>query len=69
MKGVALRTPGSARRRATVAIPRGSIACPVAAVKAWLTAAAIADRPVFRPVAKGSRVQPARLTDQALRTS
>ena len=42
------------------------IACPVAAVKAWLEAAAITDGPVFRPVAKGGRIQATRLTDRSV---
>ena len=41
----------------------GMIACPVAALKAWLEAAAITDGPVFRPIAKGERIQATRLTD------
>jgi hypothetical protein len=39
------------------------IACPVAALKAWLEAAAIKEGPVFRPIAKGERLQAAKLTD------
>jgi Phage integrase family len=46
-----------------IAIPRGMIACPVAALKAWLEAAVITEGPVFRPVAKGGRLQATRLTD------
>jgi integrase len=46
-----------------IAIPRGMIACPVAALKAWLEAAAITEGPVFRPIAKGGRLQATRLTD------
>jgi hypothetical protein len=46
-----------------IAIPRGMIACPVAALKAWLEAAAIKEGPVFRPIAKGERLQAAKLTD------
>jgi site-specific recombinase XerD len=51
---------------AIVAIPRGSMACPVAALKAWRDAAGIVTGPVFRPVAKGNRVQPVRLTDRSV---
>jgi site-specific recombinase XerD len=36
-----------------IAIPRGIIACPAAALRAWLEAAAITEGPVFRPIAKG----------------
>jgi site-specific recombinase XerD len=49
---------------AVVAVCRGSIACPVAAVKEWLAAADITEGPVFRPVAKGGRVMPGRLSPQ-----
>jgi integrase len=49
-----------------IAIRRGMIACPVAALKAWLEAAAITDGPVFRPVAKGGRIRPTRLTDRSV---
>jgi integrase len=49
-----------------IAIPRGVIACPVAALKAWLEAAAITEGPVFRPIAKGERIQPTRLTDRSV---
>ena len=37
----------------TIAIVRGSAACPVKAVKAWLAASGISEGPLFRPVAKG----------------
>jgi site-specific recombinase XerD len=49
-----------------IAVPRGTIACPVAALKAWLEAAAITEGPVFRPIAKGRRVSDARLTDRSI---
>ena len=49
-----------------IAIPRGVIACPVTALKAWLEAAGIAQGPVFRPVAKGGRIQATRLTDRSV---
>jgi site-specific recombinase XerD len=49
-----------------IAIPRGVIACPVAAMKAWLEAAAITEGAVFRPIAKGERIQAARLTDRSI---
>jgi len=48
-----------------IAIPRGLKIRPVEAVQAWLAAAEISSGPVFRPVLKGSRVQPAALTPQA----
>jgi site-specific recombinase XerD len=51
-----------------IAVPRGTVACPVAALKAWLEAAAITTGPLFRPIAKGERVQAARLTDRSIAT-
>jgi integrase len=51
---------------AVVAVVRGSIACPVAAFKAWIAAACITTGPVFRPIAKGERIQAARLTDRSV---
>lgn len=41
---------------ATIAIVRGSIACPVEAVKAWRDAAGITTGPVFRSIRKGGKV-------------
>ena len=41
-------------------------ACPVRALRAWIDAARITDGPVFRAVAKGSRVSPERLTDRTV---
>jgi hypothetical protein len=38
----------------------------VAALKAWHEAAAITEGPVFRPIAKGGRIQAARLTDRSV---
>jgi len=51
---------------ATIAIVRGEVACPVAAVVAWLEAAVITDGPVFRPIRRGGHVQPQRLTDRSV---
>jgi len=48
----------------TIAIVRGHRACPVKAVKAWLSAAGITEGPLFRPVAKGGRLSNQRLTDK-----
>ena len=42
------------------------IACPAAALKAWYEAAAIIEGPVFRPIAKGGRIQAARITDRSV---
>ena len=49
----------------TIAIVRGSIACPVAALKAWREAAGITSGPLFRSIRKGGKVG-ARLTDQSV---
>jgi site-specific recombinase XerC len=43
---------------AVVAVCRGSIACPVAAVKDWLAAAGINEGPLFRRVGKAERCCP-----------
>jgi integrase len=49
-----------------VAVCRGSIACPVAAVKDWLTAAGITEGPVFRRVGKGGGPLSDRLSPQSV---
>jgi site-specific recombinase XerD len=46
----------------TIAIPRGDVACPVRALRAWLEAAAIDAGPIFRPVDKAATVRASRLT-------
>ena len=51
---------------AVVAVCRGSIACPVSAVKDWLTVARITEGPVFRPIGKGGRLRPNRLTPRSV---
>jgi integrase len=51
---------------ATVAIVRGSVACPVEALKAWLSSAVITEGPLFRAVNKGGRVSADRLSDQSV---
>ncbi|WP_375455740.1 site-specific integrase [uncultured Methylobacterium sp.] len=50
----------------TVPVPAGSKLKPVQALDAWLSAAAIASGPVFRPVAKGGRVGLVALTDRSV---
>ena len=50
----------------TIAIVRGSVACPVEALKAWLAAAGITGGPLFRPINKADRVSPERLTAQSV---
>ena len=46
----------------TIAIVRGALACPAAALRAWLDAARITTGPLFRPISKGQRVRRARLS-------
>jgi integrase len=46
----------------TIAIPRGDVACPVKALRAWLEAAAIDAGPIFRPIDRGGTVRRSRLT-------
>jgi site-specific recombinase XerD len=46
----------------TIAIPRGDVACPVKALRAWLEAAAIDAGPIFRPIDKAGTVRASRLT-------
>jgi site-specific recombinase XerD len=54
------------QRGVTVAVAPGGSTCPIAALKNWLTTAAIEQGPVFRPVYKGGRVADARLSDRAV---
>jgi hypothetical protein len=51
---------------AVVAVCRGSIACPVVAVKDWLAAANIIEGPVFRRAGKGGKLTASRLTPQSV---
>ncbi len=53
-------------RGTVIAIVRGKMACPVAALRAWLEAAEIAEGPLFRPIRRGGHVQPFRLTDRSV---
>jgi hypothetical protein len=53
-------------RGAVIAIIRGDVVCPVAALRDWLDAAAIPEGPLFRPVRRGSHVQAERLTDRSV---
>jgi integrase len=46
----------------TIAVCRGSIACPVAAVLEWLSASGITEGPVFRSIRKGDHVTDRRLS-------
>ena len=49
----------------TVAIMKGSAACPVAALRAWITASGIASGAIFRSIRKGGKVGD-RLTAQSV---
>jgi site-specific recombinase XerD len=51
---------------AIIAVVRGTVVCPVTAYRAWIEAANISTGPVFRPIAKGERLQEARLTDRSV---
>jgi site-specific recombinase XerD len=53
-------------RGAVIAIPRGEVACPVAALQGWLQAAQITGGPIFRSIRRGGHVQPLRLTDRSV---
>lgn len=53
-------------RGAVVAIPRGEMACPVEALRAWFEAAGITEGRLFRSVRKGSRTLGQSLTGQAV---
>jgi site-specific recombinase XerD len=50
----------------TIAIARGSIACPVDAVRAWVKAADIVDGPLFRPVTRAANISERRLSARAV---
>lgn len=53
-------------RGAVIAIVRGEIACPVAALQVWLEAAEIKDGPVFRSIRRGAHVTAQRLSDRSV---
>jgi hypothetical protein len=50
----------------TIAVCRGQIACPVVALKDWMTAAGITSGPIFRRVLRGDHVTDRRLTAQTI---
>jgi integrase len=50
------------RKGATVAVVRGEVACPVEALKAWVSAAGITEGPVFRPINRHRQVGSAALS-------
>jgi integrase len=51
---------------ATIAIVRGSNACPVTALRDWLDAAGIESGPIFRSINKAGQVSPQRLSDRSV---
>ncbi len=51
---------------AIIAIVRGDVACPVAALRAWLEAARITEGVIFRSIRRGGHVQAERLTDRSV---
>ncbi|MCF8475861.1 MAG: site-specific integrase [Pseudolabrys sp.] len=53
-------------RGTVIAILRGEMACPVAAVQAWLSASEITDGPIFRRIRRGGHMQSERLTDRSV---
>jgi site-specific recombinase XerD len=50
----------------TIAIARGTEACPVRALRTWLEAAGIESGPIFRPINKSGAVAASRLTDRSV---
>jgi site-specific recombinase XerD len=50
----------------TIAVARGSDACPVRALRDWLEAAGIEAGPIFRPINKAGEVSNQRLTDRSV---
>ena len=50
----------------TIAIARGSIACPVNAVNAWVKAANLLEGPLFRPVTRTAKISARRLSARAV---
>ncbi|WP_271568447.1 hypothetical protein [Bradyrhizobium sp. CCBAU 11386] len=45
----------------TIAVARGSVACPVRALREWLRAAGIENGALFRPISKANRIGQDRL--------
>jgi site-specific recombinase XerD len=50
-----------------VAIVKGTVACPVTALRQWLDAAGIIDGPIFRRILRGGHVTPQRLGAESVR--
>jgi site-specific recombinase XerD len=49
-----------------IAVMRGTVACPVRALREWLIAAEIESGPLFRPINKAGKVLQARLTSRSV---
>ena len=49
-----------------IGVTRGSVACPVRALREWLSAAGIENGPLFRPINKADKVRQARLTSRSV---
>jgi site-specific recombinase XerD len=63
---VIIRRSKTSLEATTIAIPRGTKACPVLALKTWLAAAGIKRGALFRRVNKAGRVLPDRLSPQSV---
>lgn len=50
----------------SIAVMRGTVACPVRALREWLIAAEITAGPLFRPVNKAGKARNARLTSRSV---
>ncbi|WP_396604572.1 site-specific integrase [Bradyrhizobium sp. YCK136] len=50
----------------TIAVMRGSVACPVRALREWLSAAGIENGALFRPISKANRIGQDRLTSRSV---
>jgi site-specific recombinase XerD len=51
---------------ATIAVARGSVACPVEAVRTWIKAAGISQGPIFCPVTRSGKISSRRLSARAV---
>jgi site-specific recombinase XerD len=49
-----------------IAVTRGSVACPIGALREWLSAAGIESGRLFRPINKADKVRQARLTARSV---
>jgi integrase len=70
-RGVLIRIPRSKTDQEgqgrTVSIPRvPGVMCPVAALDRWLHTSRVSEGPVFRPVTKGGKILPARISPEAI---